>query len=69
MSEVLTFGETLVGFRTEGSLRLPGMLQADVRGAESNVAIGLARLGHSVAWKSRVSTDAYGAEVLRTLRG
>ena len=68
MSEVLTFGETLVGFRTEGSLRLPGMLQADVRGAESNVAIGLARLGHSVAWVSRVSVDAYGDEVLRALR-
>lgn len=68
MSEVLTFGETLVGFRTEGSLRLPGRLQADVRGAESNVAIGLARLGHSVAWVSRVSVDAYGDEVLRALR-
>ena len=69
MNQVLTFGETLVGSRIEGALRLPATVQADVRGAESNVAIGLARLGHSVAWKSRVSTDAYGAEVLRTLRG
>ncbi len=68
MTDVVTCGETLVGFRTEGPLRLPGLLQADVRGAESNVAIGLARLGHSVSWASRVSTDAYGSEVLRGLR-
>ncbi len=68
MSQVVTFGETLVGFRSEGPLRLPASLAADVRGAESNVAIGLARLGHAVSWISRVSRDAYGEAVLRVLR-
>lgn len=37
-------------------------------GAESNVAIGLARLGHRVRWAGRVGADELGALVLRTLR-
>jgi 2-dehydro-3-deoxygluconokinase len=39
-----------------------------VAGAESNVAIGLARLGHRVSWAGRVGKDELGALVLRTLR-
>jgi 2-dehydro-3-deoxygluconokinase len=37
-------------------------------GAESNVAIGLARLGHSVRWGGRVGADEVGTFILRTLR-
>ncbi|MEU2774075.1 sugar kinase [Streptomyces sp. NPDC007162] len=37
-------------------------------GAESNVAIGLARLWHRVRWAGRVGADELGALVLRTLR-
>jgi 2-dehydro-3-deoxygluconokinase len=37
-------------------------------GAESNVAIGLARLGHRAGWVGRVSTDELGEYVLRQLR-
>ncbi len=37
-------------------------------GAESNVAIGLARLGHAVRWGGRVGADEVGAYILRTLR-
>jgi 2-dehydro-3-deoxygluconokinase len=44
-------------------------VQAAVAGAESNVAIGLARLGHHVAWAGRVGDDEPGRLVLRTLRG
>jgi 2-dehydro-3-deoxygluconokinase len=36
-------------------------------GAESNVAIGLARLGHAVEWLGRVSRDRFGDLVLREL--
>jgi 2-dehydro-3-deoxygluconokinase len=39
-----------------------------VAGAESNVAIGLARLGHRTRWAGRVGDDELGALVLRTLR-
>lgn len=67
--DVLTFGETLVGLTSSGPLSLPGTLLAEARGAESNVAIGLARLGHRVRWATRVSTDAYSSLVVRTVRG
>ncbi|MFI8893452.1 sugar kinase [Streptomyces paradoxus] len=51
-----------------GALRLGGSLGLSVAGAESNVAIGLARLGHRVRWAGRVGADELGALVLRTLR-
>jgi 2-dehydro-3-deoxygluconokinase len=67
-AEVVTFGETMAAMRSGGPLRLGGTLSLSVAGAESNVAIGLARLGHSVAWAGRVGDDELGALVLRTLR-
>jgi 2-dehydro-3-deoxygluconokinase len=67
-AEVVTFGETMAAMRSGGPLRLGGTLSLSVAGAESNVAIGLARLGHGVAWAGRVGDDELGALVLRTLR-
>lgn len=66
--EVMTFGETMAALRAHGALRLGGSLGLSVAGAESNVAIGLARLGHRVNWAGRVGADELGALVLRTLR-
>lgn len=66
--EVVTFGETMAALRAAGPLRLGGRLHLSVAGAESNVAIGLARLGHRVSWAGRVGADELGALVLRTLR-
>jgi 2-dehydro-3-deoxygluconokinase len=68
LPEVVTFGETMAAMRSSGPLRLGGTLRLSVAGAESNVAIGLARLSHSVAWAGRVGDDELGALVLRTLR-
>lgn len=65
MAEVLTFGEPM------------GLMVADevcplkdvehftryVCGAEVNFCIGLARLGHSVAYVSRVGRDPFGAHI------
>lgn len=67
-ADVVTFGETMAAMRSGGPLRLGGTLSLSVAGAESNVAIGLARLGHGVAWIGRVGDDELGALVLRTLR-
>jgi 2-dehydro-3-deoxygluconokinase len=64
----VTFGETMAAMRAAGPLRLGGPLHLSVAGAESNVAIGLARLGHRVSWAGRVGSDELGALVLRTLR-
>ena len=66
--DVVTFGETMAAIRAHGALRLGGSLGLSVAGAESNVAIGLARLGHGVRWAGRVGADELGALVLRTLR-
>jgi 2-dehydro-3-deoxygluconokinase len=66
--DVLTLGETMAALRSGGPLRLGGDLRLSVAGAESNVAIGLARLGHRTRWAGRVGDDELGALVLRTLR-
>ncbi|MCX5336123.1 sugar kinase [Streptomyces sp. NBC_00140] len=58
----------MAALRAQGALRLGGSLGLSVAGAESNVAIGLARLGHRVRWAGRVGADELGALILRTLR-
>ncbi|UZX01371.1 sugar kinase [Arthrobacter sp. CDRTa11] len=66
--DVLTFGETMIAFRADRPLALNPNISATIAGAESNVAIALARLGHSVQWAGRVGNDAGGALIRRTLR-
>ncbi|WP_282797018.1 sugar kinase [Streptomyces sp. CC224B] len=66
--DLLTFGETMVALRGDGPLRLGGAMTVSVAGAESNVAVGLARLGHGVRWAGAVGDDEAGELVLRTLR-
>jgi 2-dehydro-3-deoxygluconokinase len=66
--DVVTFGEAMAVLRGDGPLRVGPSMQLSVAGAESNVAIGLARLGHAARWAGRVGDDELGALVLRTLR-
>jgi 2-dehydro-3-deoxygluconokinase len=66
--DVLTFGEAMASLRAVRPLRLGGTLRLSVAGAEANVAIGLARLGHAARWVGLVGEDELGALVLRTLR-
>lgn len=66
--DVLTFGESMVSFRTDGPLSQGCLQTTRLAGAESNVAIGLARLGHRVAWAGRVGADWFGELVLGQLR-
>ncbi|MGN9912372.1 sugar kinase [Phytohabitans sp. LJ34] len=68
MTDVLTFGETMAALRAGGPLRLGGQLSLSIAGAEANVAIGLARLGHAARWVGVTGADEMGALVLRTLR-
>ncbi len=67
-TEVLTVGESMVSFRVPGPLAQGGTATIHLAGAESNVAIGLARLGHRAAWAGRVGDDEFGQLVLRQLR-
>lgn len=68
MTDVVTFGETMVALRAEGLLRLGARMRTSIAGAESTVAIGLSRIGHPTRWAGRVGRDEPGELVLRTLR-
>jgi len=69
--DVLTFGESMVLYAPSehGTLESAPAYHASIGGAESNCAIGLARLGYSVGWVSRLGRDPFGARVLKTIRG
>lgn len=68
-AEVLTFGESMILLRAENQVRLRGNYQSSIAGAESNVAIGLARLGHVVTWASALGDDEQGHLVRGALLG
>jgi 2-dehydro-3-deoxygluconokinase len=69
--DIVTFGETMVLLAPaeRGSLESAPAYHASIGGAESNLAIGLSRLGYSVCWVSRVGRDPFGMRVLKTIRG
>lgn len=71
MAEVVTFGETMVLLipRDNGPLRHAAEFKKHVGGAESNVAVGLARLDRDVAWFSRLGADPHGEYVECFVRG
>lgn len=62
-ARVATVGETMALMRTRdiGSLRHVSDLILGIGGAESNVAIGLRRLGIDVTWLGRVGDDPLGS--------
>jgi 2-dehydro-3-deoxygluconokinase len=67
---VVTLGETMALVRTTeiGSLRHASQLALGIGGAESNVAIGMQRLGVRSSWLGRVGDDPLGERVIRELR-
>lgn len=69
--ELVTLGETMGVLAADeiGPLRNGHRMVLGIAGAESNVAIGVSRLGHQVAWIGRVGADQVGRLVLRELRG
>jgi len=69
--DVITFGETMVIFNpeTQGPLRYVGTFTKSIGGAESNVAIALARLGHQVGWFSKLGEDEFGRYIKSTIMG
>ena len=69
--DILSFGETMAMLVAEqtGDLAQVMNFHKRIAGADSNVAIGLSRLGFQVAWLSRVGNDSLGRFVLDTLQG
>jgi sugar/nucleoside kinase (ribokinase family) len=68
--DAVTFGETMAMLIAEepGPLSRVERFLKRVAGADSNVAIGLARLGLQVGWVSRLGADSFGEFVLHTLK-
>lgn len=68
-AEVLCIGETMLLVAPEdgGALSAQSLCLLRPAGAESNVAVHLAALGHRAAWASRLGTDPLGALVLEQL--
>ncbi len=67
--DVVCVGETMAMFTpADGQpLATRPRVAMEIGGAESNVACGLAALGHRVAWLSRVGADPFGDAILAEL--
>src|SRR5438105_4384020 len=70
MAAIVTFGEAMVRLAPPhcGRLETARTLDLEVGGAELNTAVGLARLGHSVAWASRLPDNPLGRLVAARVR-
>jgi 2-dehydro-3-deoxygluconokinase len=68
--EVITFGEAMVRLSPPNFRRLEQASSLDVMvgGAELNTAVGLARLGHSSAWVSRLTNNPLGRLIANRAR-
>lgn len=68
--KIICFGELLLRLTAPGRelLLQSGRLDVHVGGAEANVAVGLARLGHGTAMVSRVPANALGDAATGALR-
>ena len=67
--DVVTLGEAMTLFVAETPGPLDGVMRFSKRtaGAETNVAIGLARLGFNVAWQSRLGDESMARFLLKAI--
>ncbi|MFE1167465.1 sugar kinase [Nocardiopsis sp. NPDC058789] len=61
--DAVCVGETMAVLTSPEALAEDARLTVGTGGAESNVAMALARLGHRAAWVSRVGADPFGRMV------
>jgi 2-dehydro-3-deoxygluconokinase len=68
--DIVTLGETMLRISPPDGQRLEQSDQGNffVGGAESNVAVALARLGKKVAWVSRLPDNPLGRQVANVIR-
>jgi len=69
--EVIAVGEPLIALLAVGPAPLADVetFSRHVAGAEANMAVGLARLGHKALYVGRVGDDGFGRAIVRRLRG
>ncbi|MGM0876307.1 MAG: sugar kinase [Bacillota bacterium] len=68
--DVITFGEAMAMFMAneQGPLHEVNHYTRGLAGAETNVAIGLARLGFGSGWASKVGNDSFGKFIVQRLK-
>src|SRR5689334_1863330 len=68
--DLITFGETMWRLSPPGHERLEETrtLNVQLGGAESNVAVGLARLGKRAVWWTRLPDNPMGHNVARIIQ-
>ncbi|KTT25650.1 sugar kinase [Pseudacidovorax intermedius] len=68
--DVATFGEAMLLLVADepGPIEHATLFHKRSAGAETNVAIGLSRLGLKVGWASRLGTDSMGRALLATMQ-
>ena len=68
--DVITFGEAMAMFIANeiGPLHEVSQYTRGLAGAETNVAIGLARLGLKAGWASKVGQDSFGQFIIQRLK-
>ena len=69
--DVAVFGEAMLLLVADrpGPIENAEMFYKRTAGAETNVAIGLARLGLKVGWASRLGTDSMARSLVASMRG
>lgn len=70
MAQLVTLGETMAAFAPDrmGPLRYVSNYGIRIAGAESNTAIGAAKLGVQAAWVSRLGADEFGQYIRNQIR-
>lgn len=68
--DVITFGEAMAMFIADscGPLHELNHFTKELAGAETNVAIGLAKLGYNASFVSKVGADAFGKFIIKKLQ-
>lgn len=69
--EVVTFGESMGLMMPSGpkGIEYSAQFEKSLAGAESNLAIGIARLGHQSGWFGRLGSDPLGKYIVKQIRG
>lgn len=71
MPDLVTIGETMVVFDSvsNGPLRYASNYTCHTGGAETTVAVGVVRQGHTAGWISSLGNDEFGMLIRRTFMG
>jgi len=69
--DLITVGESMVLLtaKQQGYLRYVNSFEKSFAGAETNVAIGVSKMGYRTGWISKVGNDEFGKSLIGFLRG